>query len=284
MYLLGTYIHKMLAQINAHPRDSKIRFQDEGHIYFIEGMEGHPISVTTLIHKFFPDFNSDKVIAHMMKSKNWEQSPYFGMTKEEIQQQWKENGEKASALGTAMHNAIEDYINDEAAGKVSCGKELQLAESKLPIFPPVPTQTIEFGYFLRFWKELKVGTADFKAYRTEWLVFDEEKRLAGSIDLVLSNSKGDIIICDWKRSKEIKFNNKYQKGLKVLSHLEDCNYEHYCLQLNIYRHLLETKYGKKVVGMFLVIFHPNQSQHQLINVPKRQKEIDDIWDLLPMEK
>ena len=36
---------------------------------------------------------------------------------------------------------------------------------------------------------------------------------------------------------------------------------HYCLQLNFYRHILMTKYNKKVVGMMLVILHPNQETY-----------------------
>ena len=107
----------MLSEINPHPRDSKIVFQDEGHLYTIEGLKGHPISVTTVIHKFFPEFDADKIIDKMMKKRTWEDSKYYGLNPEEIKNQWKENGQSASKLGTVMHKAIEDFINEEIMPK-----------------------------------------------------------------------------------------------------------------------------------------------------------------------
>ena len=302
----------MLSIINAHPRDSNISFEEENHIYTIMGMEGHPISVTTLIHRFFEKFNADKIIANMMKKKNWPESVYYGMTAEEIKKQWNDNGSKQSGLGTDMHKAIEDYINDEASPqepvaeiKISLpSPEMQCqAESVdckiptieeqtryvIPRLPSVATQTKEFGFFLKFWSQLNVIYPGVKAYRTEWLVYDMEKRLSGSIDLSLINNEGKIIICDWKRSKEIKmkgFKNtrtgETKRGFGIFSHLDDCNYQHYSLQLNIYRHILETHYGKEVVGLYLVIFHPNNDDHILIEVRRMDKEIQDLWNILPI--
>ena len=207
-----------------------------------------------------------------------------------------------------MHKAIEDHINEEVIFKNSPIKlsvqiptleeidkvseelskckiptvEEQCSPLKLPKVPNMATQTHEFDLFLRFWKDLKIGSPDFRPHRTEWSVYDENKRISGNIDLTLTNNAGDIIICDWKRSKEIKKGNLYQKGLKIFSHLDDCNYNHYCIQLNVYRQLLETNYEKKVVGMFLVILHPNYEKYLFIPVPKLQKEIDDLWALLPL--
>lgn len=357
----------MLSKINSHPRDSNITFEEEGHVYTIEGMSGHPISVTTVIHKFFPEFDADKIIDNMMRGKKWESSKYYGMSREEIKQQWKQNGETASKLGTAMHKAIEDYINNEVTpeidniatseeidkaiedyfndeatskinniptlaetneviskmyniptleennkaieattniGKIPTLEEIDKAsnfygeifelniptieEQTIPmVFPKVPdvsTQTREFELFLKFWEGLKIGSPGFRAYRTEWLVYDMTKRLSGSIDLTLVNEKGDIIICDWKRSKEIKKSNLYQKGFKIFAHLDDCNYNHYCLQLNIYRHILETHYEKNVVGMFLVVLHPNNDDYILIQVPRLQEEILALWNELPLDQ
>lgn len=290
----------MLAQINAHPRDSQIIFKDEGHVYTIEGLEGHPVSVTTIIHHFFPQFDADKVISKMMNGRNWCNSQYNGMTREEIKQQWRTNGENASGAGTKMHKSIEDYINEEVDRpkppspfllklptleeiNKEVTQDIPLLENNIPKLPGLSTQTIEFGYFLRFWNDIKIGTPGFRPYRTEWLVFDKEKALAGSIDLVLINDAGEVIICDWKRSKAIVRENDYgEKGLDIFSHLDHCNYNHYCIQLNTYQKLLETNYGKKVVGRFLIILHPINKDYVLIPVPRMEKEIEDLWNVLPM--
>lgn len=308
----------MLDQINFHSRDPFISFTDNGHLYTIQNVPGHPISVTTAIHKFFPKFDADKIIAGMMKKKDWEQSKYFGMTPEEIKKQWEENGKKQSGLGTDMHEAIEIYIDNEVYLqqpldiKVPSPEECKTApaapEAGFPIkVPTVEEQTKwniprlpsvgsqisrdskEFGFFLDFWTELKKKHPNIKVYRTEWKVYDVDKFIAGSIDLVLVNENGEIIICDWKRSKEIKFkgwedrNGNRKKGFGIFSHLDDCNFIHYTLQLNIYRHLLELHYGKKVIGLYLVICHPNYERPEVIPVERLEKEIIDFWDSLPME-
>lgn len=54
----------MLAEKNKHIRDTCISFEETGHVYALtkDNSEIHPISVTTLIHKFFPEFNADKII------------------------------------------------------------------------------------------------------------------------------------------------------------------------------------------------------------------------------
>ena len=42
-----------------------------------------------------------------------------------------------------------------------------------------------------------------------------------------------------------------------VDYIPDTNYWHYCLQLNVYKAILEEKYGKKVTELYLVCLHPN---------------------------
>lgn len=296
-----------LSRKNAHPRDVNIRFQEEGHIYWITGMDGHPVSTTTLIHKFFEPFIPDEVVNKMLKSKNvnnpnWE---YYGMTAEEIKQQWID----ASKLGTDMHQAIEDYINLEACPKEpkkriivptldeiesrsnssSSTDEEKIMVPKLrtewnvPRLPPLASQTKEFGFFLKFWKDLKAKYPGLKPYRTEWLVYDEIKRVSGSIDLTMIQPNGKLRLYDWKRSKGIsKEGFKGKKGKGPFSNLPDCNFITYSIQLNIYRRYLENKYGKEIESMSLVVLHPNNDDYILIEVDFMNEEIDALWDMLPL--
>lgn len=300
----------MLSEINAHPRDAFVSFEEEHHLYTIEGVPEHPISVTTLIHKFFPKFDADKIIEGMMKKSTWKTSEYYGMTPEEIKKQWEDNGKLQSGLGTEMHKAIEDYINDEALPKKlepivvpsveQCNATAECtADVKIPtvgeqttwVLPEVPSMAIhtkEFGFFLNFWRDLSINYPGFRPYRTEWTVYDIEKFISGNIDLVLINENGDLFVCDWKRSKGIDMeafkckNGAKKTGSGVFSHLDHCNYQHYSIQLNIYRHLIELHYGKKVVGMNIIVFHPNNDEYIIIDVRRMDKEMTDIWDLLPI--
>lgn len=248
---LTSFEEKMLAKSNPHPRDDFILFEEKGHTYTFLPTGAQFTSITTLIHKYFPKFDDDKVIDKMMKSPKWPSSPYFGKTKEQIKEQWRTTGAEAAALGTQMHASIEDFFN-----------------SKLTEMP----NTYEFNLFLKFWDNFKETNKSYRPFRTEWIVYDEKNKVAGTIDFVLANENGDLILLDWKRSKEIKYENSFSKGFPPIAHLQDCNFNHYCLQLNLYRHILETKYNKKVLGMFLAVFHPNYPEPQFIHIKENRTD------------
>ena len=123
--------------------------------------------------------------------------------------------------------------------------------------------------------------ADLIPYRTEWMVYHEELRLAGSIDMIYRNPDGSLLIYDWKRSKAIEKIPRFNKYAKTecINHLPDTNYWHYCLQLNVYRAILEEKYGEKVVGMYLVCLHPNNKNKsfQRIEVVDLSDEVKQLF-------
>ena len=58
-----------LQDLNPHPRDNQLFFDEKPHIYYVDG-EKVGKSVTTLIHDYFPHFNSNK-IAPMVQRKNF---------------------------------------------------------------------------------------------------------------------------------------------------------------------------------------------------------------------
>ena len=47
-----------------------------------------------------------------MASKKWPRSPYFGKTRRNIKEQWKNTGKKAALAGTVMHDTIEQFYNN----------------------------------------------------------------------------------------------------------------------------------------------------------------------------
>lgn len=237
-----------LIEKNKHPRDSRIRFDEEPHLYYIDGSTEGYISVTTLIHSFFQEFNPDEIIDKMMKSQNWTNSKYFGMTKFEIKKQWEDNGDVQSSLGTELHLDIENFYNNVE----------------------VKNDSKEFKHFLKYYDDHKNLTA----YRTEWEVFEETLKLAGSIDMLYQDENGDYHICDWKRAKGIRKENHFNKGKYPLQHLDDTNFWHYSLQLNIYKKLLKLNYGIDVKSMFLVQLHPNYLSYNKFMCPNMDREVE----------
>ena len=247
-----------LAEKNSHDRDSHISFEEGPHIYTIDGDSDYT-SVTKWNHSHFPKFDADLVIGKMMASPRWPQSPYFGMSKDEIKTKWKDDGTAASEAGTIMHYDIECFYNEIA---IDAEKD-----------------SLEWKYFREFHDE--IGST-LLPYRTEWMVWDRDLRLAGSIDMIFENEDGTLQLYDWKRAKEIKKENKWDSALvECISHLPNSNFWHYSLQLNTYKYILEKNYGKKVTNMFLVGLHPNNKNNTYMRyeVSSLTKEMDDLVEL-----
>jgi ATP-dependent exoDNAse (exonuclease V) beta subunit len=245
-----------LKEKNPHPRDERILFDEPTHVYTIDG-DSNFTSVTTFNHKLFEAFDADKIIAKMKRSKNWKLGHrYFGKTDEEIKALWEKNRDEAAQAGTKMHYDIECYYNE-------CPNE---------------NDSVEYKYFKNFTEAFP----ELKPYRTEWTVFHEELKLAGSIDMVFQNENDDLLIYDWKRSREIVRTNNWNKcsNIEIISHIPDTNYWHYCLQLNTYKAILEAKYDKKVVGLYLVCLHPENKNNnfQRIKVVDLQEEVNDLFN------
>ena len=133
-------------------------------------------------------------------------------------------------------------------------------------------------YFLHFVRE----HPDLKPYRTEWMIFDEELKLAGSIDMVYENPDGTLTIYDWKRSKDITKVNGWKKCAinPLIGYMPDSNFWHYALQLNTYKAILERKYDKQVTKLCLVRLHPDNEENtfELIDVPILTREISQLFE------
>lgn len=237
--------------INYHERDSFVTFEPKEHVYHVNG-EKMKVSVTTLVHRYF-HFPKDKIIEKIISSsKKNKNSEYYNLTKEQICEKWNQG----ALLGTRLHEMIENFYNDIENNE------------------PYP---IEFEYFLNFQKDF-----NFKAYRTEWIVYDKEKSLAGSIDMVYMNDDGTVSIYDWKRSKEIKKEHYYgDTALPPMHFFQNCNYNSYSLQLNIYKWILETHYNLRVKDMCLVVLHESNPNYQLEPVEDMQDFVIEIIKHIP---
>ena len=244
-----------LAGLNTHERDQHITFDEGPHIYTVHGQQGYT-SVTTFVHQHFPHFDADKIINMMLSSPKMGDPTYkyYGKTKESILQEWDANRDQAAAAGTKMHFDIECFYN-------------QINNEN---------NSIEFDYFRRFENDFP----ELKPYRTEWCVYYEEYKLSGSIDMIFENPDGTLQIYDWKRCKSIEY-EAYKNKCAItpcLNHLPDSNFWHYSLQLNMYKTILEAKYGKKVTGLYLVCLHPDNAYktYDRIAVPFLETEVANV--------
>lgn len=273
----GALAWQRLAVLNAHPRDERIQFEEETHTYTIDGVRRGWVSCTGFWHHFFGEFDADAVIAKMMKSPKWPSSPYYGMTPAAIKKKWDDKRDASSAAGTRMHLDIEHCYNAMPAfGLEYCHWTLENGKDGMLADEWVPAGGAEWDYFCDF-QQSHVAKRGLIPYRTEWLVFDEEHRVAGSIDMVYRKPDGTLAIYDWKRVEELKTENSFQSGLGPLSHLPDTNYWHYSIQLNVYRAILERYYGEKVTELALVVLHPANKSWRVARLNMMDQEVADMF-------
>ena len=241
----------LLSSKNHHERDERIQFSDSDHTYLID-KKNKAVSVTELIGRYFPKFDKEF----------WanKESIKTGKPKNEILKKWDDLGKKARDLGTELHEQIENFYNSK-----------EYIRSK------------ELDKFFKFHKNHIQDK--YQPHRTEWRIFDEDKNLAGTVDMVYEKENGELFIFDWKRSKKIinsdgsiEKNNPFENGLNGLSHLPSSDYVKYCLQQNIYKNILESKYDKKVSSMNLLILHPHLENYHIIQVESFKNETKYLLD------
>lgn len=270
-----TMLKQILSKNHAHPRDVNIKFYEYGHKYeILNDLQSRYTSVTTFCKSHFPKFDADMIIRSIMRGKNWnETNKYWGQTAEEIKAGWMNNG--AAEAGTNLHYDIECFMNSYQLPPHYNHADLLKLYNSSEENKAINT-SVEWQYFLDFIKDFP----NLKPYRTEWLIYDEDIKIAGSIDMVYQNDDGTISIYDWKRSKEISPSNNYGKFAltKTICHLPDTNFWHYTLQLNMYKKILEEKYGETVRDLFLVRLHPDAEEktYDLIPLPILKKEMEDL--------
>jgi hypothetical protein len=274
-----------LAKQNPNDRDAHIHFEEGPHKYTIQGIAGITpesafTSVTTLVHQHFEHFDAKKIIAGMMRNqKKWNDpianAKYYGKSAQEIEQMWSTAGRDAAMAGTEMHYKIECFYNADAAPETA---------------PAVPADTTpEFKYFLNFNRDcVATETPKLRPYRTEWTVFHEEARIAGSIDMVYEvidpaaeqQQEQRLAIYDWKRCREITKTNRANKFAThpAIEHIPDSNFWHYALQLNIYKYILQSKYGKTITDLYLVVLHPEAQNYQCVKLPDLQSEVAELFE------
>ena len=166
----------------------------------------------------------------------------------------KENGKIAAGAGTQMHLDIEHDSNEMN----------------------VSNDSIEYQYYRNFRKDFLF----LKPYRTEWMVYYEELKISGSIDMVYYNTEDNkYYIYDWKRVKEIKYDDQFcdYSQTPCLNNMPNLNFWHYSLQLGIYKKILEDKYGLKIAGMYLVVLHPENKNYERIQVADLDNEIGELF-------
>jgi len=222
--------------------NNDIKLDHENHEY---KLKDHPdiifTSVTTFVNSFFEPFDDVKVSNHLVNNV----PKYFGETPESLIQKWQ----IARQYGTDVHLEIENWIKEGMKPK--------------DVKSIAATKWIG-GYVSRH----NIDTF------SEVIVYTKELGIAGTIDILMMNKNTEeYVLIDWKTSKRIDMNSfKGKKGIKKeTSKIEDCNYNHYALQLSLYRYILEEYYNINVTRQ--LVAHLKDDGVQSYSVPYMKDDI-----------
>lgn len=180
-------------------------------------------SVTKLISSYKQPFDQEHIALKASKNKK---GKWYGMTPEQIIEVWKRESERSIKLGNWYHDQRERDL-------LEC-QQISYNENLLKIFP---SEHDEQGNKVAPSQRLQPGVYP------EFFLYLPSAGIAGQSDRVtIANGKVDIL--DYKTNKEIKtqsfknYEGISQKMLYPLSHLDDCNLNHYSIQLSIYMYII----------------------------------------------
>ena len=250
-----------------------IIFNDADHSYkSIDGENIDWVSVTTLISNFKKPFDGKTIAAKVSKNKR---SKWYGIEPETILKIWDDESQRAMSLGTFYHNQREADLCSLAS--------IEKDGVTIPVFIPhvepngvkvAPNQKLDSGVY------------------PEHMVYLKSAGICGQSDLV-EVVNGKIYIIDYKTNKEIKtesFVNWEGVSDKLsfpLLHLDDCNFNHYALQLSIYMYIMLKHNPKLKPGkMFIhhIVFEEDEKDANGYPVTKYSPEGDPIVkEVIPME-
>ena len=227
--------------------DNNISLDEELHKYnLVNRPEISFTSVTTYVEYFFEGFDAKKIATKLVRS----HPKYSNHTVESLMRKWTETAD----YGTKVHNEIEQWFKKDREPKDIKAKN---------------------G---RDWLERYRVRADMDIF-SEVIVYSTELSIAGTIDILArDNTTDEYGIIDWKTSKKIEkssYNNKMGTHSST-KHVMDCNFNHYSLQLSLYRYILEKFYGLKIRNQ--LIAHLKDDSVDAIVTPYMKDEIIAMLD------
>lgn len=217
-----------------------IKFKEEGHSYtnIDEGDDFQWVSVTSLIGQFKEKFDAVAVSERCSKGKN---PKYKGLDPHAIREMWNKESKRATDLGS--------YYHDQREKDMLQFKTVTRDGIEIPIISPIiegkikiaPSQKIDNGLYPEHFVYLKSASVCGQADRVE--VVDHR-----------------LDVYDYKTNKEIKtrghefWDGTRKMMLGPVKHLEDCELNHYALQLSTYMYIM-MKHNYNLVAGKIQIHH-----------------------------
>ena len=245
----------------------KYKFFENGHYYTYKDKQVG-ISVTKYISQFENEFDSD-TLSQKVADKD-------GISQFEVLNEWKRKGEYSCLKGTAIHEWLQDnYAN----------REYKFDLSQLEEYPEY--------YKIEDVEHLKQMAIDFiNDYKNRYILIGDEILcgipdfdIASAIDLLFYDTvNNEVVLADIKTNTDLKgwksTPSYVKKMLQPLEDIKDITFEHYKIQLSIYRYFLE-EYAHIPISdnMFIVYLSEKEKSYNIIQIPYLKNEVEKILKL-----
>lgn len=247
--------------LNPHPRDRRVRFEEVGHQYYIDGDSTRVDSVTQLISTHFEPFPAGLAIWRIQNCERYTTDPryrYYLKSKTEIKQIW----DNIRTAGSYNHDQVRQFFLN--------GDQFELRfwhNRQEPLLDP--SLRLE-GMFLQFYGD---HMQTFRPFRIEQPIF--EGKIAGTPDFIFQNKKtGKLVLGDFKFSYTLKENGGY--GLGEFSDLRNNDQTRFALQVSFYRFIMEEWYGYEFEDQFVVLLHRKRKSYGKIELPYLKNVVQDM--------
>lgn len=235
-----------------NPSGRIVVFNEGDHTYTLRDTGERLESCTKFVKSFFPKFDVERQSA--------KSAVKYDMPQEDVKKLWDDIRDKASDKGNTIHEYAEAYI---------LGRPLiEPEDEKVKNYCNVLKEAIDYYK--------SAGSI----VGTEIILFSPKLGLAGTTDLLLLQDD-TLHILDWKTNKEIKRENSFyrdSKGLQPITHLDNCNYAHYSLQLNFYKTIIvEEGYFPEVKEINMAFTHIQEHDLESYKVYDMSKE---VWSMI----
>jgi hypothetical protein len=240
----------------------RFRYIDESHYYIdLENPEDKYTSGTGFIKKFQIPFDNN--LAHKSAQK-------LGLSVEEVLELWSVKAKIGTTRGTIVHNYCENLWNNKVFKDNHPSWILYRPEQEVITYKRsvdiCKKQALEFYNAYR---------GRYIPLRPELVIGDSELKIASMIDLPVYDRILDCVgLIDYKTDLKMeKVNNWGKKMLEPVSHLDDCEFTKYSIQLELYKHIIQKNTAIEIGFKKVIWFNAENSTFTVIDTMDLSREL-----------
>lgn len=257
---------------------SRLEFVEEGHKYFVHLDDGTKItlpSVSHVCHQFSPYVDWDEIAQRKAQKE--------GITKEELQRQWKENNIRSTNNGTITHEFGEAYMYFFQGKPELMPERVKLQYEDGFLIPYGNKEKAICSFFEDLYKidNIYPVMAESQIYTgIEGGGLDLTQNYSGTFDMLFAcqvKDKWKLLIYDYKTNASLEnaFNQaKSNTLLEPFTYMIDEAKSNYTIQLSLYQMGIE-QLGYEVADR-KIIWLKEDGLYEKISVPDVTKDLKAV--------